>query len=64
VTVEIHLAQVERVSRFNIYYVGDDEFFPSGVRNVRLRLAVEGRKAKSLSVRGIDPVLTANRVGV
>jgi hypothetical protein len=63
-TVAIQQAQAETVSRFNLYYVGDDEFFPSGVPSVRLRFAVEGGKAKSVSVRGIDPVLTAKRVGV
>ncbi len=63
-TIEIQQAEAEPASRFNIYYVGDDEFFPSGVPSVRLRFAVEDGKAKSVSVRGTDPVLTAKRIGV
>jgi hypothetical protein len=46
-----------------IHYVGDDEFFPSGVPSVRLRFTVEGGKATAVSVRGNDPILTAKRVG-
>ena len=53
-----------RTSGQSLHYLGDDEFFPSGVPSVRLRFAVEGGKAKSVSIRGNDPVLTAKRVGV
>ena len=62
-TVELQPAQAEAASRFNIYYLGDDEFFPSGVHSVRLQFAVEGGKAKSVAIRGSDPILTAKRVG-
>jgi hypothetical protein len=46
-----------------IHYLGDDEFFPSGVPSVRLRFTIEAGKATSVSVRGSDPILTAKRVG-
>jgi len=59
----IRQANVDLASQL-IHYVGDDEFFPSGVPGVRFRFAVESGKAKSVSVRGIDPILTARRVGV
>ncbi len=62
-TVEIQRAGAESPARFNIYYRGDDEFFPSGVPGVRIRFTVEGAKAESVSMRGSDPILTANRVG-
>jgi len=47
-----------------LHYLGDDEFFPSGVPSVRFRFTVEGGKATAVSVRGTDLVLTAKRVGV
>jgi hypothetical protein len=46
----------------NLYYVGDDEFFPSGVPSVRFRFAVENGKAKSVTIRAKEPILTAKRV--
>lgn len=47
----------------NLYYVGDDEFFPSGVPGVRFRFALEGGTAKSVTIRATAPILTARRVG-
>jgi hypothetical protein len=46
----------------NLNYLGDDEFFPSGVPSVRFRFAVEGGKARSVTIRAADPILTAKRV--
>lgn len=47
-----------------IHYVGEDEFFPSGVPSVRFKFVIESGKAKSVSIRGNDLILTASRVGV
>ncbi len=46
----------------NLYYLGEDEFFPSGVPSVRFRFAVEGGRARSVTIRTRDPILTAQRV--
>jgi hypothetical protein len=46
-----------------IHYVGDDEFFPSGVPSVRIKFGVDNRKANSLSIRGGEMILSAKRVG-
>lgn len=46
-----------------IRYVGDDEFFPAGVPSARLRFAVEGDKAKSVTLRGSLPEMTLQRTG-
>jgi hypothetical protein len=45
-------------------YLGEDEFFPSGVPSVRFRFAVEDGKAVSVAIRATDPILTARRVGL
>jgi hypothetical protein len=58
----IQKERVEVASQL-IHYLGDDEFFPSGVPSVRFRFAIEGGKAKSVSIRANDVVLTAKRVG-
>jgi len=60
--VEIQQANVEPVSRSNLNYVGEDEFFPSGVPSVRFRFDVDGVKARSVSIRGSDAILTARRI--
>ena len=57
----IQRANVEVASQM-MHYVGDDEFFPSGVPSVRFRFSVEGGKAKSVSIRGTDLAMTAKRM--
>jgi hypothetical protein len=61
--MEIQQGKEETLSRSNIHYVGNDEFFPSGVPSVRFVFAVEGKTAASVAIRGTDPILTAKRVG-
>lgn len=60
--MDIRHGQTETSQR--IHYLGNDEFFPSGVPSVRLKFAVEGGKSTSVEVRVTDLVLTAKRVGV
>jgi hypothetical protein len=51
-----------QVSGQNLLYVGEDEFFPSGVPSVRFRFTVEGGKAQAVTIRTKEPILTAKRV--
>ena len=60
--MDIRQGQTETSQR--IHYVGEDEFFPSGVPSVRLKFAVEGGKSTSVAVHGTDLALTAKRVSV
>jgi hypothetical protein len=46
-----------------IQFLGEDQFFPSGVPSVRMHFAVADGKAKSLSIRGSIPELTLHRTG-
>jgi hypothetical protein len=46
-----------------IHYLGDDEFFTAGVASVRIRFAVEGEKATSVTIRGSVPEMTLGRTG-
>jgi hypothetical protein len=61
--VVIQQAKVEVASQL-LHHLGEDEFFPSGVPSVRFRFALEGGKAKSVTIRAKAPILTAKRVGV
>jgi len=45
-----------------IRYLGDDEFFPSGVPSVRFRFAIVDNKAMTVTLRGVDTILTAKRL--
>jgi len=45
-----------------IRFVGNDEFFPSGVPSVRLRFVVEEGRATSVAIRGSVPELTLVRI--
>jgi hypothetical protein len=60
--VDIQSGKSASVPRF-IHYLGDDEFFPAGVPSVRFRFVVEAGKAKSVTIRESNPILTAVRVG-
>jgi hypothetical protein len=60
--VDTQAGKVEATGQ-NLYYVGDDEFFPSGVPSVRFQFAVEGGKARSVTIRTREPIFTAQRVG-
>lgn len=53
-----------KVAMQNLHYVGDDQFFPSGVPSVRFHFAVENGKAKSVTIRNSEPILTALRLAV
>lgn len=59
--VDIQAGKIETTGQ-NLHYLGEDEFFPSGVPSVRFRFAVEDGKARSVTIRARAPILTANRV--
>lgn len=44
-----------------IQYLGNDEFFPSGVPSVHIRFVLEKEKAKSVTIRGSVPEVTLYR---
>jgi hypothetical protein len=46
-----------------IQFLGNDEFFPSGVPSVRIRFVLEKEKATSLTIRGSVPEVTLQRTG-
>lgn len=62
VMIDVRQGQTETAQR--LHYLGGDEFFPSGVPDVRFRFVVEGGKATSVAVRGSNPILTAKRTGM
>jgi len=45
-----------------IHYVGNDEFFPSGVQSVRVQFVVENETATSVTIRGTVPEVTLQRI--
>lgn len=45
-----------------LYRVSEHEFFPSGVPSVRMTFALEGGRAKSVSILAPEPALVATRV--
>jgi hypothetical protein len=47
-----------------LHYLGNDEFFPSGVPSVRFRFAIENGKATAVSLHSTGPILTATRTGM
>jgi hypothetical protein len=51
-----------RPATLALRYLGEDEFFPSGVPTVRFRFTREQGKAVSLAIRATEPILTAKRV--
>jgi hypothetical protein len=59
--LDIQAGKVETTGQ-NLHYVGQDEFFPSGVPSARFRFAVERGKSKSVTIRANGPILTAKRV--
>lgn len=58
--VDVHAGGAQSNNRI-IQYLGDDEFFPSGVPSVRIRFVVEQEKAKSVTIRGTVPEVTLHR---
>lgn len=49
-------------SRCNIHYMGQDTFFPSGVRSVHIAFTVEHDSARTVSIRVNTQTLTAKRI--
>lgn len=50
-------------SKRRLTYIGEDSFYPSGSPAVRLKFAVEGGKASSVTVVDGGPVVVATRIG-
>jgi hypothetical protein len=57
---KLRLARGDRSARV-LFPVGDHAFFPSGASAVRIRFAMDGARASTLTVLDPDPVLVARR---
>jgi hypothetical protein len=60
--VDVQAGEAQSNNRI-IHYLGDDEFFPSGVPSVRIRFVREKEKANSVTIRGSVPEVTLQRTG-
>jgi hypothetical protein len=60
--VDLQAGEARSANRV-IHFLGDDEFFPSGVPSVRLRFVLEREKATSVTLRGSVPEMTLRRTG-
>ena len=60
--VDVQAGEAQSNNRI-IQYLGDDEFFPSGVPSVRIRFVLEKEKAISVTIRGSVPEVTLQRTG-
>lgn len=61
--VDLQVGEAQSGNRI-IHYHGDDEFFPAGVPSVRIRFAVDGEKANSVTLSGSVPETALQRTGV
>lgn len=57
----IDIKGIAEPASLRIFYLGDDEFFPSGVPSVRLRIDVHNGKAQALTIRDDQLVVKAMR---
>ena len=60
--VDVQAGEAQSSNRI-IQYLGDDEFFPSGVPSVRIRFVLQEEKANSVTIRGSVPEVTLQRTG-
>lgn len=60
--LDVKVGSAESTAR-NLNFLGEDEFFPSGVPSVRIRFSMEGGKATAVAIRANEHILTAVRVG-
>jgi hypothetical protein len=60
--LDVQVGNAEATAR-NLNFLGEDEFFPSGVPSVRIRFSMEGGKASAVAIRANEHILTAVRIG-
>jgi hypothetical protein len=60
--VDVHWGEAKSNNRL-IQFLGDDEFFPSGVPSVRLRFTFDKEKVNAVTIRGSVPEVTLQRTG-